>query len=265
MFLLLPIKTDCPPKRRPLVNYALIALNVLIFLFMHYGSPQFAQRMSHLYALDGMAPKLYQFITYAFLHAGWGHLIGNMLFLYIFGNSLNDKLGHIEYLLFYIAGAIVSGAGYTLFTHVPLVGASGAIAAVTTGFLVLFPRSNILVVIWIFYFIDTIEFSSLFLIGFKMILWDNIISPKFSGPSNVAHGAHLIGYAFGFVIPLILLALHALDRDQFDILALASRVLRRRQFAKTVYTPDMISPKLKSLSLFPNLRIFGIRWFHVSA
>jgi membrane associated rhomboid family serine protease len=245
MFLLLPIKTDCPPKRRPLVNYALIALNVLIFLFMHYGSPQFAQRMSHLYALDGMAPKLYQFITYAFLHAGWGHLIGNMLFLYIFGNSLNDKLGHIEYLLFYIAGAIVSGAGYTLFTHVPLVGASGAIAAVTTGFLVLFPRSNILVVIWIFYFIDTIEFSSLFLIGFKMILWDNIISPKFSGPSNVAHGAHLIGYAFGFVIPLILLALHALDRDQFDILALASRVLRRRQFAKTVYTPDMISPKLK--------------------
>jgi membrane associated rhomboid family serine protease len=246
MFLLLPIKTDCPPKRRPLVNYAIITLNVLIFLFMHYGSPGLADRFSNLYALDGTDPKLYQFVTYAFLHAGWGHLIGNMLFLYIFGNSLNDKLGHIEYLLFYLAGAVVSGAGYSLFTHAPLVGASGAISAVTTGFLVLFPRSNILVIIWILYFIDTIEFSSLFLIGFKMILWDNIISPKFDGPSNVAHGAHLIGYAFGFVVPMILLAVRALDRDQFDILALASRLLRRRQFAKTVYPADMISSRFKS-------------------
>jgi membrane associated rhomboid family serine protease len=247
MFALLPIKTDCPPKRRPLVNYAIIGLNVLIFLAMHYGSPEFADRMSQLYSLDGANPKLYQFITYAFLHAGWGHLIGNMLFLYIFGNSLNDKLGHIEYLLFYLAGAIVAGAGYSIFTHAPLVGASGAIAAVTTGFLVLFPRSNILVLIWIFYFIDTFEFSSLFLIGFKMILWDNIIGPKFDGPSNVAHGAHLIGYAFGFVVPLILLAVRALDRDQFDIIALASRIFRRHQFATTVYTSgDPFSPKLQS-------------------
>lgn len=245
MFLLLPIKTDCPPKRRPLVNYAIIALNVLIFLVMHYSSPGFADRFSNLYALNGTEPKLYQFVTYAFLHANWGHIIGNMLFLYIFGNSLNDKLGHLEYLLFYLAGAVVSGAGYSLFTHAPLVGASGAIAAVTTGFLVLFPRSNILVIIWIFYFIDTIEFSSLFLIGFKMILWDNIISPRFDGPSNVAHGAHLIGYAFGFLVPLILLTVRALDRDQFDIIALTSRLLRRKQFARTFYTADQISPKLK--------------------
>jgi membrane associated rhomboid family serine protease len=210
----------------------LIIANVAIFIGLNYFIPKHYQAMlENLFMLDGTNPKLYQFVSYAFLHAGWGHLVGNMLFLYIFGNSLNDKLGHLEYLLFYLAGAVVAGAGYACFTSANLVGASGAIAAVTTGFLVLFPRSNILVVIWIFYFIDTFEISSLFLIGFKMILWDNVISPRFGGETNVAHGAHLMGYAFGFVVPLILLAARALDRDQFDILALWSRMFRRLDFA----------------------------------
>jgi membrane associated rhomboid family serine protease len=233
MFILLPIRTDCPPRRRPLVNYALIIANVAIFVGLNYFVPKHQQAiLENLLMLHGASPKLYQFVTYAFMHANWGHLIGNMLFLYIFGNSLNDKLGHLEYLLFYLAGAVVSGAGYAYYTSADLVGASGAIAAVTTGFLVLFPRSNILVVIWIFYFIDTFEISSLFLIGFKMILWDNIIGPRLGPESNVAHGAHLMGYAFGFVVPLVLLAARALDRDQFDILALWSRIFRRREFAQ---------------------------------
>jgi membrane associated rhomboid family serine protease len=226
MFLILPIRTDSPLKRRPIVNYALIAANVLIFVLT-------PEKLTLPFRLSGSHPQLYQFVTYAFLHADWTHLIGNMLFLYIFGNSLNDKLGHIEYFFFYIAGAIFSGAGYTLISSADLLGASGAIAAVTTGFLVLFPRSNILVVIWLFYFIDTFEFSSLFLIGFKMILLDNVIMPALSRTeSHVAYGAHLVGYLFGFIIPLFLLAVRALDRDQFDILALWSRILRRREFAK---------------------------------
>jgi membrane associated rhomboid family serine protease len=239
MFVLLPIKTDCPPRRRPLVNYALILVNVAIFLLLDYGLPLsghalLSMQLQAMFALDGANPKLYQFVTYAFLHAGWAHIIGNMLFLYIFGNSLNDKLGHVEYLLFYLGGAIISGAGYALVSSASLVGASGAIAAVTTGFLILFPRSKILVVIWVFYFIDTFEISSLILIGFKMILWDNVLGPMLGPQSNVAHGAHLVGYAFGLVVPLILLGARALDRDQFDILALWSRIFRRREFAKVM-------------------------------
>jgi len=233
--LLIPIKTDCPRVRRPLVNYGLIALNTAIFIFFLSMPPRFVHALYDIFSLNGANPKIYQFITYAFLHAGWAHLIGNMLFLYIFGNCLNDKLGHLEYLLFYLAGAVVSGAGYSYFTSSSLVGASGAIAAVTTGFLVLFPRSNILVFIWLFYFIDTFEISSLYLIGLKIILWDNVIGPRLSAePSNVAYGAHLVGYFFGFVVALLLLAIRALDRDQFDILALWSRLLRRHQYAQAV-------------------------------
>ncbi|MFA5864414.1 MAG: rhomboid family intramembrane serine protease [Phycisphaerae bacterium] len=228
MFIFLPIKTDSPLRRTPVVNYAIIAANILIFIGTQY---YWTEDQVRPFLLDGAAPKLYQFVSYAFLHANWTHLIGNMLFLYIFGNSLNDKLGDLEYILFYIAAAIFAGAGYIITSSNPLLGASGAIASVTTCFLVLFPRSNILVFAWIFYFIDTFEFSSLFLIGFKMILFDNVIMPYLDGGGNVAHGAHLIGYLFGFVVPLVLLAVRGLDRDQFDILALWSRVLRRRQFA----------------------------------
>ncbi len=229
MFLFLPVRTDSPLKRIPIINYGLIAVNIIIFLYTR----GLEEKQLAPFMLNGAHPQLYQFVTYAFLHADWAHLIGNMLFLYIFGNSLNDKMGHTEYFFFYIAGAIFSGAGYILTNSANLIGASGAIAAVTTGFLVLFPRSNILVVVWLFYFIDTFEFSSLFLIGFKMILLDNMIMPAISSSkSNVAYGAHLIGYAFGFVVPLFLLAVRALDRDQFDILALWSRILRRREFTK---------------------------------
>lgn len=234
MFLLLPIRTDSPIRRRPIVNYAFLLINIFLYVYIYYGvSEERTQILLDAWVLNGLQPRLYQFITYAFLHHDLAHLIGNMLFLYIFGNNLNDKLGHIPYFIFYMAAAIFTGAGYALISPASLLGASGAIAAVTTGFLVLFPRSNILVVIWIFYFIETFEFPSLFLIGFKMILMDNILLPAVTrSGSNVAYGAHLIGYLFGFVVPLFLLAVRALDRDQFDILALWSRVFRRRQFAQ---------------------------------
>jgi len=234
--MILPIKVDAPLRHRPTVNYLLIAVNALLFIFTTYGNSPLAAYIRNDWSLNVGSPKLYQFLTYAFLHADWTHLIGNMLFLYIFGNSLNDKLGTLQYTLFYLASAIFAGAGYALMTPNPtqLVGASGAIASVTTAFLVLFPRSNVTVVVWFFYFIDTFEFSSLFLIIFKMILLDNVIFPAISGPSRVAHGAHLVGYLFGVVVPLILLATKSLDRDQFDILALWSRIIRRRQYSRVV-------------------------------
>ncbi len=237
MLLILPVKTDCPPHRKPMINYSIIGLNVLIFVLINYFLPkQTAKNVLDIFMLNCSAPKLYQFVSYAFLHADWGHLLGNMLFLYIFGNSINDKLGHIEYLLFYFASAIVSGAGYALMSSANLLGASGAIASVTAAFLVLFPRSNVIVLIWIFYFITTMEFSSLFLIAIKMILWDNIIAPALSPmPTRVAYTAHLIGYSFGAAISLFLLTVRALDRDQFDILALWSRAIKRRRFRQSGY------------------------------
>ena len=233
MLLILPLKTDCPPHRKPIINYTIIGLNVLIFVMINYFIPSdTSKRLLDMFMLDCNAPKLYQFVSYSFLHADWGHLLGNMLFLYIFGNSINDKLGNVEYLLFYLASAVVSGAGYAMMSSAHLLGASGAIASVTAAFLILFPRSNIVALIWIFFFITTMEFSSLFLIAIKMILWDNIVAPAFSRiPTHIAYKAHLIGYSFGALVSLFLLAVRALDRDQFDILALWARAIKRRRFA----------------------------------
>ena len=96
-------------------------------------------------------PYLWQFITYAFLHSGLLHIFGNMFFLYIFGNNVNDKLGHFGYLCFYLAGAVFSAVGHTLVSSNPVMGASGAVAAVTGAYLVLFPQTLITIVYWFYH------------------------------------------------------------------------------------------------------------------
>ena len=99
-------------------------------------------------------PDFFQFITYQFLHAGWAHILGNMWFLYLFGNAVNAKMGNVPYLFFYLAGGVFAGIGFSL-TEMqnPVLGASGAIAAVTTAYLVLFPRSTVRLFYWFFVFI----------------------------------------------------------------------------------------------------------------
>jgi membrane associated rhomboid family serine protease len=228
---MIPISTDTPIRRTPWVNYALIALNVLIFLAT--GGVENASRPNHplnrwveLAVLDGTSPQLYQFFTYQFLHANWAHIGGNMLFLWVFGNAVNAKMGHGPYLFFYLAGGVFAATGYGFYRDASMVGASGAIAAVTTAYLALFPRSHITVLYW-FFIIGTFELPSMLLIVFKMILWDNVMAPRMVADSNVAFGAHLAGYAFGFAAAAGMLALRCLPRDQFDIVALWRRRLQR--------------------------------------
>src|SRR5580698_6512267 len=105
----LPLRTDSPLRRTPYMNYALIAANLLVFLRTSMSATVAAR-----YELSPRDPQLYQFITYAFIHASWMHIAGNMLFLYIFGNNVNDKMGNIGYLGFYLAGAVMAGVGYSL-------------------------------------------------------------------------------------------------------------------------------------------------------
>lgn len=218
-----------------MVNYGLILLNVLLFFWQYLvGREGYYPFMLHT-----ASPEMYQFISYAFLHDGIMHLLGNMLFLYIFGNSVNDKMGHLNYLLFYLGAAVFSGAGFAWFTQsmAPLLGASGAIAGVTTAYLVLFPRARVTVLLW-FFLITTFEVSSLVLIALKLVLYDNIIEPQLSqGGSRVAYTAHLLGYLYGFVLPLVMLYFRVLARDQFDLLALLDRWNRRQTFARAMSDP----------------------------
>ena len=246
--MLFPIRTDSPIKRTPWVNYALIAVNVLVFLASYDLNTQPEPQTGFIdplrawvddFKLSGAEPELYQFISYQFLHANMTHIIGNMLFLWVFGNSVNAKMGHPTYLLVYLASGVFAAVGYTVFNDNAMLGASGAIAGVTTAYLALFPRSNIEFIYW-WFIIGTIELPSMLMIVVKMILWDNVIAMRLahaSGTVQVAYEAHLGGYLFGFISAVVLLWTRALSRDQFDIVALWRRWYHRQSLASALRDP----------------------------
>lgn len=225
---LIPIGTDVRPRHAPVANYALIAINVVIFLLTDVFGGARGELVKASYALDAARPQLYQYLTYQFLHGDALHLGGNMLFLWIFGNAVCDRIGTIGYLLFYLAGGVTAGVAFTSTADNPMVGASGAIAAVTTAFLALYPRVQITLLVWMVV-IFTFQVPATVLIVFKMVLWDNVLAPQFdrAAMSNVAYSAHLGGYAFGFIIALVLLLARALPRNQLDIISIWSRGARR--------------------------------------
>lgn len=231
--MLLPIRTNIRPWRTPYMNYALIAINIVIFALMYSGGQQSMQRWASNYMLTPSYPYLWQFLTYAFLHGSVGHILGNMYFLYIFGNNVNDRLGNLGYLIFYLAGAVFSALGHILAASIygsgaatPVLGASGAIAAVCGAYLVLFPQSLITIVYW-FFIIGTMEIPALYLIIIKMIAIDNIISRT---AQNVAYDAHLAGYAFGALAILLVRALGLLAEDHFDLWSMLKQWNRRRVY-----------------------------------
>lgn len=218
-----PIRTDRRLRYVPWVNYALIAANVVTFLTT--ASRGSAQSLSP-YLLNPVLPETAQFITYQFLHASWEHLLGNMLFLYVFGNSVEDRLGKVGYLCFYLAGGVLAGIGHALVEPNFVLGASGAVAAVSGAYLVLFPVSNVTIVYW-FIFIGTFEVSSMILILFY-IAQDAVMYVMHFG--GVAYLAHLSGYAYGFAAGIGLLWVGLLPREPYDLLAMLEHRRRRAQF-----------------------------------
>ena len=146
--MILPYRTSIKPYRTPYVNYALIIVNVVIFI-LTYHEYQIGTDLEVLrpwaqpFRYEPRLPELWQFVTYAFLHGSFWHILGNMYFLYLFGNNVNDKLGNLGYLCFYLAGAVFSAIGHGIFQFSPVLGASGAVAAVTGAYLVLFPQTLI--------------------------------------------------------------------------------------------------------------------------
>lgn len=239
--LVLPIRTESVLRRPPSANYALIGINFLCFFAFseQFGGAvveTFGRRYLYLHA---QTPVFHQFFTYQFMHASPMHILGNMLFLWVFGNAVNSKMGNWSYLMFYLAGGVFAAWGYALTESgvSVLLGASGAVAAITAAYLVLFPRSRVTVLVWFFFFIHFFEWPAMILILLKIIVWDNIVGPSLMGAGNVAHSAHLAGNFFGFLGALTMLLVRALPRDQFDILALWSRWQRRREFASTMAGP----------------------------
>jgi membrane associated rhomboid family serine protease len=238
---MIPLRTDTPIRNTPYMNYALIVVNVIVFILQQ--TSLHGRKLEPL-LLQARDPQLYQFFTYQFLHADPMHIIGNMLFLYIFGNNVCDKMGNLGYLGFYLAGGVFAGITQVLSSKGAALGASGSIAAVTGAYLALLPYSRI-TVLYFFYLIGTFEISGLwFVIAFFAL---DVYQQVASRGGQVAHMAHIGGTLFGFATCMLLLWVRLLPRDMWDLFAIAERWNRRRVHRDAVsrgYDPFGYAPRI---------------------
>src|SRR5476649_1894645 len=155
-----PLRDTQPSYSKPVVTILLIVVNILVFLFEFSLDPE---TQNAFIAAYGLIPDQFHFsniITSMFLHGGWMHVLGNVWFLWIFGDNIEDILGHGKFLLFYLVCGVAAALTQTFFnidSRVPMVGASGAIAGVMGAYLVKFPRSRIVTLLFLFVFITTID------------------------------------------------------------------------------------------------------------
>jgi membrane associated rhomboid family serine protease len=206
-----PVSDVIPSRTVPLVTIALIAANVLIFLYQVALPPVGLELFVGTYALIPAWFWWPSLFTSQFLHAGWMHIFWNMVYLWIFGDNVEDRLGRVRYLLFYLAGGAAAALLQILFnpsSAVPMLGASGAVAAVMGAYFVIYPRSRVLTAIFLVVFFDLVEIPALFFLGtwFLLQLVNGIGS---LGVSNAAGGgtafwAHLGGFAVGAVVGAVL-------------------------------------------------------------
>jgi rhomboid family protein len=221
MFFFLPLYDDNPTAEAPLATFFIIGLCTGAFLW-EIGQSEAAQRAivysygmipAVLFGHVRLAPALAHIPAWAtiftsmFLHGGWWHLIGNMLFLWIFGNNLEDVLGRFRYLLIYFASGVVAALTQAMVnpaSTVPMIGASGAIAGVLGAYFLLYPRANVHCFLWIilFFRIITVPAWILLSVWFGMQLLSGLGSAH--GGSGVAFWAHVGGFLSGIVLILVL-------------------------------------------------------------
>jgi membrane associated rhomboid family serine protease len=204
---------------RPYVNYSLIAINVIVFVWEIIVTGYFSdeQAVAEIFSKYGAVPRsvlngdLISILTSMFMHGGIAHIIGNMVFLFVFGDNIEDRFGHIKYLLIYIAWGAAAAIIHSIFAvstgggMIPAVGASGAISGVMGAYLIMFPRAKIFTVI-IAFFITTIRIPALAYIPFWFILQVifGLIDP-FGGIAYLAHiGGFVAGLGTGYTWKLFL-------------------------------------------------------------
>jgi len=212
---MIPLRDDNPAQRAPIVTRGIIVLNVLAFIYelsISDGTHEFlrdwgvvpGRLFAALTGETSLPVELLTLITSQFLHGGWLHLIGNMWYLWIFGDNVEDRMGHARFLLFYLASGIVAAvlnAALMPGSPLPTVGASGAIAGVLGAYAFAFPRARVLTLVPIFFFIQIIPIPALVLLGiwFAFQFIAGALSAGGSG-GGVAWWAHIAGFVFGFVV-----------------------------------------------------------------
>ncbi len=233
---MIPLHDTIPSRERPFVVWSIILLNTIVFLFelslpkgtleaLFYNFGLVPARYTHpewavVYGLP--LDDYWPFLTNMFLHGGWTHILGNMWFLWIFGDNVEDRLGHWRFLLFYLLAGIAAGVVHVMFnvhSTVPSVGASGAIAGVMGAYLLLFPSSRVVTLIPVFFIPYIIEIPALVFIGF----W--FLAQLFSGTfalaepqavGGIAWWAHIGGFVAGIALLPILKKSRRRYRPHYD-------------------------------------------------
>jgi hypothetical protein len=257
---MIPIRDAVRSKTFPMVNLLIIVLNGLVFLWQLSQGPH----LKEAFFLYGIVPIRYSdpeisiqftkfqqflpFLTSMFLHGGFLHILGNMWFLYIFGDNIEDRLGHIRYLIFYLLCGVVAGFVH-LYTNwnskIPTIGASGAISGVMGAYLLLYPRSRILTLIPIFFFFQFVELPAFVFLGYWFLiqLFSAGLTPRNVG--GIAFWAHIGGFMAGLILVKI-----------FDLIPRTglSDGLRRYTERQRTHRIQPLSP----LSIPDKLDLYGI-------
>ncbi len=219
---MIPITDSIKSFTRPVVMYTIIAINVAIFVWQYFLYPD----PRSIILQFGFIPReffqmtdLLSIFTYMFLHGNLGHIAGNMLYLYIFGDNVEDVLGHLGFLIAYIFWGVVAALVQGFInpsSSIPMVGASGAISGVLGAYMVFFPASRIVTLVFIPpFFVEAIMIPAWFYIGFwfLMQLFSGIVSIPFMNSGGVAFWAHVGGFIAGYITARVLLLFPSVRKD----------------------------------------------------
>ncbi len=203
---MIPLRDVIPSRTTPYVTTGIIVVNALAFWFELSMPAPVRQAFIVQYGMVPAAFSVLTLMTSMFLHGGWLHIIGNMWYLWIFGDNVEDRLGHGRYLVFYLLCGAAAGTGQMLVapaSRVPTIGASGAIAGIMGAYFVLYPRSRVLTLIWVFIFVDIIEIPALFFLGFWFLMQlasgAGSIAETAANQGGIAFWAHVAGFLVGIV------------------------------------------------------------------
>jgi membrane associated rhomboid family serine protease len=212
---MIPIRDTLPSRNVPVVNNGLIVINILVFLLEKAQSQGELERFIYYYGLVparyfvpqiaayfSPGQQVFALFSFMFLHGGYLHIIFNMWFLYIFGDNIEDRIGSLRYLAFYLLCGLASGGAQILLnphSNVPTIGASGAIAGVMGAYLLLYPRSKVLTLIPIFIFPWFVEIPAFFFLGFWVRMQIFNAAGSTDGAGGIAWWAHIGGFLFGML------------------------------------------------------------------
>ncbi len=216
---MIPLQDANPPRIRPYVTWTLIGLNTLVFA-LELALDQTGQFELAIFNL-GVIPaavtatpfsgQLITLFTSMFLHAGWTHLLGNMLYLWIFGDNIEDRMGHLRFLIFYLLGGVSAAVAQIAIdpqSNIPIIGASGAIAAVLGAYLIEYPRARVRSLLLLGYFVRIVNVPAVIVLGMWFVLqfFNGFLSLSAMTAGGVAYFAHIGGFVAGllFIKPFTL-------------------------------------------------------------